>query len=123
MMTAMTPTPAAKTWMSMMTSVWTMGLTAQQVIWLRVGKLASEGATVANQREVQRMVSEKIAALNESATSLATAGLSFTSAVPGALSDPKKAERLVNSSLRSANKAIRPFSTRVKANHKRLSNG
>lgn len=120
-LSAFTPSPAAtRTWMSTMTNLWTMSLTAQQVIWLRLSKLATEGATLANQREVQRMVSEKVAALNESASGLANAGVSMAAALPGAVTDPKKAQRLVTSSARSAGRAVRPFSKRVNANHRRL---
>lgn len=103
-----------------LTSAATIAFTSQQVIWLRLTKLATEGGTRSNQIELQRMVSEKTAALNESLSTLQKSGSSIMRLAPSALTDPKVAERLATKSAVAADRALQPFARRITANAKRL---
>lgn len=102
------------------TSMATIAFTSQQVIWLRLTKIASEGITTANQVEMQRMVAEKVSAMTESASQLSTASTSMLSLFPAALTNPKAARRLATKSAVATDRALKPYSRRVKANARRL---
>ena len=82
-----------KSWMRLTSNAVLLGLEAQQVISRRLMRIAAGGKGA--WFETERMVTEKIAALGEAASTLATGG--------------------------SANKVIRRYRTHVKANNRRLS--
>jgi hypothetical protein len=81
-----------KTWLALSADNARLALEAQQVIGLRMMKLAAGGAT---QAEMTRMFTEKASAGGEAAATLAFGG--------------------------SARKVVRGYRTRVKANRRRLS--
>ncbi len=119
------PEMFGSTWARANMNTWSrmasLAVASQQVIWLRLSKLAVEGATAANQREMQRMVSEKMDAVSESGQSLTKLATSLLSAAPQAFTDPKAAKRMATRSAIGADRALRPFSRRVHANVERLS--
>jgi hypothetical protein len=82
-----------KTWFDLTLNAAFLGMETQRVVGLRLMKLAAGGA--AAQTEAQLMVTEKVAAFAEAATTLATGG--------------------------SAGKVIRRYRHHVKANERRLS--
>ena len=79
-------------WLRLTLDATMLGLEAQQVIGLRLVRLAAGGAVA--QAEAQRMVTEKGAAFVEAATTLATGG--------------------------SAQKVVRRYRSHVRANNRRL---
>ena len=81
------------TWIRLTSDAARLGFEAQQVIALRLMKIAAGGRGA--QFETERMVTEKIAALGEAALTLATGG--------------------------SASRVIRRYRTHVRANKSRLS--
>ena len=115
-------TPA---WLTAMTQVntklWTIATASQQVIWLRLAMLATGGPTAVNQREANRMVSEKVAATQESVGELAKLATSMLATLPTVWSDPKAGEKMLKRAATGTNRALAPYSRRVSANAKRLS--
>lgn len=99
----------------------TMAFTAQQVIGLRVALLAMDGNTAKNRREIERMVTEKMDAVQESSRVLFELGGTMAKAWPTMFFDAKAAERMLNRAAKASDKALTPFSRRVTANHTRLS--
>jgi hypothetical protein len=80
-------------WLNLMTEATRLGVETQQVVALRLMKVASGGP--AAQTEVARMMTEKIAAAAEAAVTLGLGG--------------------------SGRKVVRRYRTRVRANARRLS--
>lgn len=105
-------------WDSML-AMQAIATTAPQVIAIRLAGLG-EGPTAKNQKEVNRMVSEKIAAANESGRVLASYFTTLAQAMPMAMFDPVAAERLAKKSAIAANRSLTPYRRRVQANAKRL---
>ncbi|MDO5682270.1 MAG: hypothetical protein Q4G46_05515 [Propionibacteriaceae bacterium] len=103
------------------TKAMTIAFAAQQVIGLRLTMLAANGNTSTNRREVERMVTEKMDAVNESGRVLFELAGSMAQAVPTMFFDPKAAERMLNRAAKAGDRALTPFERRVTANKKRLS--
>ena len=80
-------------WLNLMTQATRLGVETQQVVALRLLKVASGGP--AAQTEVARMMTEKIAAAAEAAATLGLGG--------------------------SSRKVVRRYRTRIRANARRLS--
>jgi hypothetical protein len=81
-----------KDWFGLTVDAWRLGFEAQQVIGLRMLKIAAGGA--AAEAELTRMVLEKAAAFSEATVTLATGG--------------------------SPTRVLRRFRTHVRANQRRL---
>lgn len=118
----MTAAPAwINTMMQVSTKAWTIALTSQQVIAMRLSMLAVNGNTAKNRNEIERMVNEKMDAVGESTRVLMSLGSTMAQAWPAMFSDPKAAERMLNQAAKASDRALTPFSKRVTANQKRLS--
>ncbi|WP_432560529.1 hypothetical protein [Granulicoccus sp. GXG6511] len=104
------------------TKAMTIAFTAQQVIGLRLSMLAANGNTATNRKEVERMFTEKMDAVNESSRVLFQLAGTMAQAWPTMFTDPKAAERMLNRAAKASDRALTPFSRRVTANQKRLSN-
>lgn len=99
----------------------TIAFTAQQVIGLRLSMLAMNGNTSTNRREIERMFTEKMEAVNESGRVLFELAGAMAQAWPTMFFEPKAAERMLNRAAKASDRALTPFSRRVTANQKRLS--
>lgn len=110
----------ATTMVQASTKAMTIAVTAPQVIGLRLSMLALNGNTAKSRREVERMVTEKVDAVQQSSRTLFELAGTMTRAWPMMFFDAKAAERMLNRAARSSDKALAPFSRRVSANHKRL---
>lgn len=118
----MTAVPAwINTMMQVSTKAWTIAMTSQQVIAMRLSMLAVNGNTAKNRNEIERMVNEKMDAVGESTRVLMSLGSTMAQAWPAMFSDPKAAERMLNQAAKASDRALTPFSKRVNANQKRLS--
>ncbi len=118
----MTAVPAwINTMMQVSTKAWTIAMTSQQVIAMRLSMLAVNGNTAKNRNEIERMVNEKMDAVGESTRVLMSLGSTMAQAWPAMFSDPKAAERMLNQAAKASDRALTPFSKRVTANQKRLS--
>lgn len=119
------PFMVAPAWLSVVlqasTKAVTIAATSQQVIAMRLTMLAAGGNTEKNRKEIERMFTEKTAAMNESTAVLMQLGATMAQALPTAFLDPKAAERMLTKAAHAGNKALTPFSKRVAANQKRLS--
>jgi hypothetical protein len=98
-----------------------IAVAAQQVIVVRLTMLAVDGNTAANRKEVERMFTEKMNAVNESSAVLVKLATTMAQALPTTFFDAKAAERMLTEAAHASNKALRPFHWRVTANQKRLS--
>lgn len=118
----MTTVPAwFNTMMQATTKAWTIAMTSQQVIAMRLSMIAVGGNTAKNRNEIERMVNEKMDAVGESTRVLMGLGSTMAQAWPAMFSDPKAAERMLNQAAKASDRALTPFSKRVTANQKRLS--
>ncbi|MFV0459679.1 MAG: hypothetical protein ACK5MT_13015 [Actinomycetales bacterium] len=101
-------------------SLMTIAGSAPVVIGLRLSQLAQGGASAASQRELDRMVTEKISAVYEST---AVVGALVTGMVtnPATWLNPVTAERSLARTMQAADQALKPFARRVEGNAKRLS--
>ena len=121
-MAQMTTVPAwINTMMQVSTKAWTIAMTSQQVIAMRLSMLAVGGNTAKNRNEIERMVNEKMDAVGESTRVLMQLGSTMAQAWPTMFSDPKAAEQMLNQAAKASDRALTPFSKRVTANQKRLS--
>ena len=115
----------APAWMSAAmqasTKAMTLAVTAQQVIGLRLAMLAANGNTARNRREVERMVTEKVSAVQESSQVLTQLAGTMVQAWPTMFVDAKAAERMLLKAAQASDRALTPFSRRATANQKRLS--
>lgn len=118
----MTTIPAwINTMVEASTKAVTLAVTSQQVIATRLTMLATTADPSKNTREIERMFSEKVDAVNESSSVLFKLAGTMAQAWPTMFVDPKAAERMLNDAATASNNALTPFSRRVKANQKRLS--
>lgn len=118
----LTTAPAwINTMMKASTKAMTIAMTSQQVIAMRMSMLAIGGNSATNRKEVERMFTEKMDAVNESARVLMQLSATMAQAVPTMFVDPKAAERMLNQAAKASDRALTPFSRRVTANQKRLS--
>lgn len=122
---AFRPMLVAPAWMNALmqagSKAMTMTFNAQQVIAMRLTMLAIGGNTARNRKEVERMFTEKMAAVNESTAIVLQLAATMAQALPTTFTDPQAAERMLNKAAKAGDKAITPFARRVAANHKRLS--
>ncbi|MDO5500205.1 MAG: hypothetical protein Q4F67_11070 [Propionibacteriaceae bacterium] len=109
------------TMMNASTKAMTIAFTAQEVIGLRLSMIATGGNTAKNRKEVERMFTEKMDAVNESSRVLFQLAGTMAQAWPTMFVDPKAAERMLNNAAKASDRALTPFSRRVTANQKRLS--
>lgn len=99
----------------------TIAVASQQVIALRLTMLATKPGQAGTTRESQRMVTEKVEAMQESASRFVRLSGNLVSAWPKLWTDPKAADRILRQTLSATNHAMAPFSRRVSSNAKRLS--
>lgn len=109
------------TMMRASTKAVTIAMTSQQVIAMRVSMLATSPNPTKNAHELQRMVTEKMDAVNESSRVLMQLAGTMAQAWPTMFVDPKAAERMLNKAAKASDRALTPFARRVTANQKRLS--
>lgn len=98
----------------------TIAMTSQQVIALRLSMMATKPGEAKTNRESQRMVTEKMEAMQESTARLIRLSTNLASAWPKLWTDPKAADRILRQTLSATNHAMAPYSRRVTSNAKRL---
>lgn len=99
----------------------TMAVASQQVIATRVAMMATHPGEARTNRESQRMVTEKVEAMQESAAQLYKLSGTLMTAWPKLWTDPKAADRLLKQTISGTERAMKPFSRRATSNAKRLS--
>lgn len=99
----------------------TIASASQQVIAMRLAMLAVNGNTSNTRREVERMFTEKMGAVNEATSVLLQLATTMAQAVPTTFVEPKLAENMLNQAAQASDKALGSFHSRVTANQKRLS--
>lgn len=114
---------ATKAMLDAWTGVGVISWSAPWVIGMRLSRLATDGASRANQREVTRMFAEKADAVNESTAAINRFMFAaMTDFSPfGGRPQPARVNRAFNRAVIAADRSVRPFSRRVGANRKRLS--
>jgi hypothetical protein len=122
---AFRPVLAAPAWANALlktaSKVYAIATTSQEVIVMRLTALAVNGNTAHNRKEVERMFTEKMSAVNEASLVLLQHAATMAQAVPTTFFDPKAAEKMLNQAAQAGDKALKPFHSRVTANQKRLS--